>query len=189
MTILTAPKDTLTDGVVELRLPSPEAGDVATIDRYVEDQQLDGGWLPDVPLISGEQLVTDWLDCWNGQPSDDGVTFTFVVNVPEEPRFIGVVGVAEGDDGAFDLTCGTAPGWRGRGLASRATRLAADWLARQPSVRTVETLIDEGQRACERVAVKAGFVLADTVSRADPDAGDTVQLRYIMEQAPASESS
>ncbi len=181
--------DTLTDGVVELRLPSPAAGDIATINRYVEDEQLDGGWLPDVPLISGEQLVTDWLDIWNGQPSRDDPSFTFVVTVPEEPRFVGVVGVAEGYDRAFDLTYGTAPTWRRRGLASRATRLAADWVAKQPSVRTVETLIDEGQRACERVAVNAGFVLADTMTRTDLGSGNTVQLRYIMQRGPIPESS
>jgi RimJ/RimL family protein N-acetyltransferase len=179
MTILKAPASPLTDGVVELRLPSPDAGDIATINRYVEDEQLDGGWLPDVPLVTGEQLVTDWLDCWNGRRSR-GAAFTFVVTVPEEPGFIGVVGVAEGDDGAFEMTYGTAPGWRGRGLASRATRLAAQWVAKQPGVRTVETLIGQDQRASERVAVNAGFVLADTMTRSGPVTGQTVQLRYIM---------
>ena len=187
MTILTAPAGTLTDGVVELRLPSPDAGDIATINQYVEDDQLDGGWLPDVPLVSGERLVKDWLDCWNGR--DSSATFTFVVTVPDEPRFIGVVGIAERDDGAFELSYGTAPDWRGRGLASRATRLAAQWVAKQPSVRTVEVLIDEGQRASERVAVNAGFALADTIPRSDPDTGKTVQLRYIMDRPAATKSS
>jgi hypothetical protein len=49
MTILKAPAGTLTDGVVELRLPSPEVGDITTINRYVEDEQLEGGWLPGCP--------------------------------------------------------------------------------------------------------------------------------------------
>ena len=181
MTILKAPARALTDGVVELRLPSPDAGDVATINQYVEDEQLQGGWLPDVPLVTGEQLVKDWLDCWNGRPSRDA-TFTFVVTVPDDPRFIGVVGIAEGDDEAFEMTYGTAPSWRGRGLASHATRLAAQWVAKQPGVRTVETLIGQDQRAAERVAVNAGFVLADTINRTDPGTGETVQLRYIMDR-------
>jgi len=181
MTILKAPAGTLTDGVVELRLPSPDAGDVATINRYVEDGQLQGGWLPEVPLVTGEQLVNDWLDCWNGRSSRDA-TFTFVVTVPHDPRFIGVVGIAEHDDGAFEMTYGTAPSWRGAGMASRATRLAAQWVAHQPGVRTVETLIDQGQSASERVAVNAGFVLADTMTRSDPVTGETVQLRYIMDR-------
>lgn len=181
MTILKAPAGTLTDGVVELRLPSPDAGDVATINQYVENEQLQGGWLPDVPLVTGEQLVKDWLDCWNGR-SSRSATFTFVVTVPHDPRFIGVVGIAERDDGAFEMTYGTAPNWRGGGLASRATRLAAQWVAKQPGVRSVETLIQQGQRASERVAANAGFVLADTMAGSDPVSGQTVQLRYIMDR-------
>jgi RimJ/RimL family protein N-acetyltransferase len=184
-----APAGTLTDGVVELRLPSPDAGDIATINQYVEDEQLDGGWLPDVPLVTGERLVKDWLDCWDGRPSGSGAAFTFVVAVPDEPRFIGVVGIAVRDDAAFELSYGTAPDWRGRGLASRATRLAAQWVAGQPGVRTVEVLIDQDQRASERVAVNAGFVLADTITRADPGAGEAVQLRYIMDRPAAARSS
>jgi RimJ/RimL family protein N-acetyltransferase len=134
---------------------------------------------PNRSSSTGEQLLKDWLDCWNGRRSR-GAAFTFVVTVPEEPGFIGVVGIAEGDDGAFEMTYGTAPGWRGRGLASRATRLAAQWVAKQPGVRTVETLIGQDQRASERVAVNAGFVLADTMTRSGPVTGQTVQLRYIM---------
>lgn len=180
MTVLKAPAGTLTDGVVELRLPSPDAGDVAAIRQYVANEQLAGGWLPDVPIVSGEQLVEDWLDCWNGRHYRDGDIFTFVVSIPEEPKFVGIVGVAEHDDGAFEMSYGTAPAWRGRGLASRATRLASQWVAQQPGVRTVETLIEQGDRASERVAVKAGFVLADTMERSDLASGPTVQLRYIM---------
>ena len=176
MTMLKAPSGTLTEGVVDVRLPSQDAGDIATANRYVEDEQLDGGWLPHVPLVTGDELVQDWLDCWNGDPSRPGATFTLVVNVPEEPRFIGVVGVAEGDDGAFEMSYGTAPRRRGQ------------WVARQPGVRTVETLIDEGQRASERVAVNAGFVLADTMAPSDAGTDDTVQLRYVMNQPGAARS-
>jgi RimJ/RimL family protein N-acetyltransferase len=185
MTVLTAPAGTLTDGVVALRLPSPDAGDITTIDTYVEDDQLDGGWLPEVPLVTGQQLVTDWLDAWAGRQSRNGLAF--VVTVADEPGFVGVVGMAEHDDGAFDIDYGTAPGWRGRGLASRATRLAARWTARQPSVHTVEVLIDPGQRACERVAVNAGFVLDEEMNRSDPGTGETAELRYILERPAAAE--
>jgi RimJ/RimL family protein N-acetyltransferase len=184
MTILTAPVSTLTDGVVELRLPSLQAGDIETINRYVEDEQLDGGWLPDIPLVPAQRLVADWLDGWAGHQSHNGPAF--VVTVPDEPRFIGVVGVAERDEGAIEMFYGTAPGWRGRGLASRATRLAAEWVARQPSVHTVEARIDQAARASERVAVNAGFVLADTMTHSDPGTGETVELRYVMGRPTAT---
>jgi RimJ/RimL family protein N-acetyltransferase len=182
MTILTAPAGALDDGMVSLRLPSPDAGDIATIERYVEDDQLDGGWLPDVPLVSGQQLVADWIDGWAGRHSRNGPAF--VVTVQDEPGFVGVVGLPEGDDAAIQMFYGTAPGRRGQGLASRATRLASRWVSGQPGVRTVEALIDQSQRASERVAVNAGFVLSDTMVQSDPGTGDTVVLRYIMDRAP-----
>ncbi len=184
MTILTAPPGALTDGVVELRLPSPDAGDIETIIGYIEHQQLDGGWLPDIPLVSAQRLVADWLDGWAGHHSHNGPAF--VVTVRDEPRFIGVVGVAEHDDGAIEMFYGTAPGRRGQGLASRATRLAAEWAARQPSVRTVEARIDQGDRAGERVAVNAGFTLADTMTHSDAGTGETVEMRYIMDRPTAT---
>ena len=81
MTILTAPVGRLADHVVTLRLPSPDAGDVATVDNYIQEEQLDGGWLPDVPLVTGQQLVADWLDGWAGHPSRNGPAF--VVTVPQ----------------------------------------------------------------------------------------------------------
>jgi RimJ/RimL family protein N-acetyltransferase len=186
MTLLTPPAGLLTDGVVELRLPSPEAGDITAINQYADDEQLDGGWLPDIPLVPAQRLVADWLDGWASHRSHNGPAF--VVTVPDEPRFVGVVGVAERDDGAVEMFYGTAPGWRGRGLASRATRLAAQWAARQPGVHTVEARIDEGDRAGERVAVNAGLVLAETITHSDPDAGNTVQMRYIMDRPAANQS-
>ncbi len=184
MTILTAPAGTLTDGVVELRLPSADAGDIETINGYIAHEQLDGGWLPDIPLVPAQRVVADWLDGWAGHHSHNGPAF--VVTVPDEPGFIGVVGVAEHDDGAIEMFYGTAPGWRRRGLASRATRLAAEWAARQPSVHTVEARIDQGDRASERVAVKAGFTLAETMTHSDPDGAETVEMRYIMDQPAAT---
>jgi RimJ/RimL family protein N-acetyltransferase len=180
MTILTAPAVALTDGAVELRLPSADAGDIETINGYIENEQLDGGWLPDIPLVSAQRLVADWLDGWAGRHSHNGPAF--VVTVPDEPQFIGVVGVPEHHDGAIEMFYGTAPGWRGRGLASRATRLAAEWAARQPSVHTVEARIDQADRASERVAVNAGFTLADTMTHSDPGTGETVEMRYIMDR-------
>ena len=158
MAILAAPAGTLADHVVTLRLPSPDAGDVTTVDNYVQEKQLEGGWLPEVPLVTAQELVTDWLDAWAGRPSRHGPAF--VVTIAEHPRFIGVVGVTKHDDEAVGISYGTAPRWRRRGLASHAVRLAAQWAASQPGVHRVEARISEGDRASERVAVKAGFELA-----------------------------
>jgi hypothetical protein len=64
MTNLAAPAQPLTDGVVTLRLPSVAAGDVGAVLSYIEQEQLDGGWLPEIPLVSAEQAIGGWLDAW-----------------------------------------------------------------------------------------------------------------------------
>ena len=68
MTHFTAPTQPLTDGVVTLRLPSPAAGDIDAVRAYIDQEQLDGGWLPEVPLVTAEQAIGDWLDAWAGRP-------------------------------------------------------------------------------------------------------------------------
>lgn len=178
MAILAAPAGTLADHVVTLRLPSPDAGDVTTVASYVHDEQLEGGWLPDVPLVTAQELVTDWLEAWAGRPSRTGPAF--VVTVAEHPRFIGVVSMAKHDDEAVGISYGIAPRWRGRGLASHAARLAALWASCQPDVNRVEARISQGDRASERVAVNAGFELADPVPPTMGTGQPEADLLYVL---------
>src|SRR6266567_5791915 len=105
-----------------------------TVISYTEQEQLDGGWLPEIPLVTAEQAVADWLDAWAGRPSRNGPTF--VITVPGEPRFIGIVRLGDSDsgEGIVGMIYGSAPRWRGRGMASRAVRLAALWALSLPGV-------------------------------------------------------
>lgn len=180
MTHFTAPSQPLTDGVVTLRLPSATAGDTDALLSYIEQEQLDGGWLPEIPLVSAEQAIGDWVDAWAARPSRNGPTF--VVTVPAEPRFIGIVGMVDRGEGIVEMIYGIAPGWRGHGLASRAVRLAANWVASQPGVRTVEVRIDQDMIDSQHVAANAGFVAAGTVTQFVPCTGETYEdLRYVLE--------
>jgi len=168
MTILTAPVGRLADHIVTLRLPSPDAGDVATVDNYIQQEQLGGGWLPDVPLVTGRQLVADWLDGWAGRPSHNGPAF--VVTVPQHSRFIGVVGMNERDDGNVEISYGIAPRWRGRGLATHAAFLCSQWIASQPGVhRSGWVVVADGQLAVGQADLDHGAVAGVP---GDPGAGD-----------------
>jgi RimJ/RimL family protein N-acetyltransferase len=186
MTYFTAPAQPLTDGVVTLRLPSAEAGDVEAALGYIEQEQLDGGWLPEIPLVSAEQAIGDWLAAWTNRTSRNGPTF--VVTVPQEPWFVGIVGMVDRGEGIVELIYGIAPRWRGRGLASRAVQLAARWAASQPGVTTVELRIDRDMTECQHVAVNAGFVVAGTITQFVPGTGETFEdLRYVLTQPVRSE--
>ncbi len=185
MTQFTAPARPLTDGVVRLRLPSPAAGDIDAVRGYITQDQLDGGWLPEIPLVSAEQAIGDWLDAWAGRASRNGLMF--VVTVPEEPRFIGIVGLKDRGEGVVEMIYGIAPRWRGHGLASRAARLAAHWALSLPGVTAVELRIGHDHTASQHVATNAGFAVAGTVTQFVPGTGKTFKdLRYVLEQQPAA---
>lgn len=181
MTHFTAPAQPLTDGIVTLRLPSVGAGDVDTIASYIDREQLDGGWLPEIPLVPAEQAVGDWVDAWAGRPSRNGPTF--VVTVAGVPQFVGIVGLGDRGGGIVEMIYGTAPRWRGQRFASRAVGLAARWALSQPGVTAVELRIDKDMMASQHVASNAGFVLAGTVTQFVPGTGETFEdLRYILVQ-------
>ena len=185
MTHFTAPAQPLTDGVVTLRLPSAAAGDIGAARGYIDQQQLDGGWLPEIPLVTAAQAIGDWLDAWAGRPARNGPTF--VVTIPEAPRFIGIVGLADRGEGLVEMIFGIAPRWRRRGLASRAVRLAARWALSLPGVTAIELRIDQDMPACQHVAQNAGFTMAGTVTQFVHGTGETFEdLRYILGQQPGS---
>jgi RimJ/RimL family protein N-acetyltransferase len=183
MTHLTAPTEPLTDGVVALRLPSATAGDIEAVRGYVDQQQLDGGWLPGIPLFTAERAIDDWLDAWAGRPSHNGPTF--VVTIAEESRFVGIVALKDRGEEIVEVIVGIAPRWRRHGLASRAIRLAGHWALSLPGVTTIELRIDPEMLICQHVAVNAGFTVAGTVIQFVPGTGETFEdLRYVLRQQP-----
>ena len=106
--------------------------------------------------------------------------------VPQHSRFIGVIGMNERGDGTVEISYGIAPRWRRRGLATHAARLSSQWIASQPGVHRVEARIGQGDRAGERVAVKAGFELATAV-RPIPGTGQVPDdLLYVLGQGGLS---
>jgi RimJ/RimL family protein N-acetyltransferase len=172
MTNFAEPTQPLTDGVVTLRLPSADAGDAEVIRGYIDDEQLEGGWLPEIPLVSPEEAVRRWRH--------DGPEL--VLTVADQQRFIGVVGFLDRGAGTIEMTYGIAPRWRGRGLASRAARLGARWAAGVPGVTAVELRISQDHLASQHVAANAGFVRAGTVTQFVPGTGETfVDLRYLLD--------
>jgi RimJ/RimL family protein N-acetyltransferase len=188
MTHFTAPAHPLTDGLVTLWLPSPAAGDIDAVRGYIDQEQLDGGWLPEIPLVSAEQAIGDWLDAWTGRPARNGPTF--VVTVSGEPRFVGIVGLKDPDARVVEMIFGIAPRWRGRGLASRAVGLAARWALSLPGVTAVELRIDQDMLTCQHVAENAGFAVAGTVTQFVPRTGETFEdLRYVLGQQEAAPES
>ncbi|WP_328664807.1 GNAT family N-acetyltransferase [Streptomyces sp. NBC_00328] len=64
------------------------------------------------------------------------------------------------DDRDVELAYGVGAAYRGRGLATRAVRLAVDFAHRRVGGRRVVLCIEDGNTASEAVAKATGFVLA-----------------------------
>jgi len=158
------PKRTLTDGVVAMRMPSAE--DTAAIMGYAAlSGGLDGGWLPlcfPASDADARWVIEDWLAGWAGRRSHNGPAL--MLSLYGSPEMVGLVGFGLRDDpGVVELVYGVAPGWRGRGLATRAAQLAARWLMSVPAVNEVELRIGSEHLESQRVATNAGFVAIGTV--------------------------
>ncbi len=179
---LAPPDRVLGDGVVSLRVPSFR--DARAILGYAQAEGgLDGTWLPSLapgaPKTRCQWLIQDWLNGWAGQESHNGPAL--VVDLRDVPGLVGVVGFGTTGPGTVELSYGIAPAWRGRGLATRAARLAARWLVEERGVREVELRIGRRNLASRRVAVKAGFRPAGRVRSPVEATGDVYEdLRYVV---------
>jgi hypothetical protein len=56
------------------------------------DEQLNGSWLPEIPLIPTQQAIQNWSDEWSGRPSRARCSWS---PPRRESWFIGIVGFAD----------------------------------------------------------------------------------------------
>jgi hypothetical protein len=61
------------------------------------DEQLNGSWLPEIPLRPAQQAIQNWSDEWSGRPSRARRSWS-----PQrrESRFIGIVGFVDRGKGS-----------------------------------------------------------------------------------------
>jgi RimJ/RimL family protein N-acetyltransferase len=79
-----------------------------------------------------------------------------------------------------ELGYGLRPGWRGRGLTTRAVRLVADWAFSRAGIARLEIGTATGNVASQRVAERAGFQREGVARLRLPtsDGGRTDEVRF-----------
>jgi RimJ/RimL family protein N-acetyltransferase len=93
-----------------------------------------------------------------------GPIFTFAVRLLAEDTLVGTIDVQLRQDAyrpdQANLAYGLYPTWRGRGFATRAVRLALEFLRPEATVHSALIRANPGNVASAAVAVRAGFKLA-----------------------------
>lgn len=148
----------ISDGLVVLRLPA--AADVERLAYYGSDEALlEGIWVSGGGPRAADPLVwaAERLDEFNAGWTNEGGIHGGALVIDAERPFVGLVYFGPVAAGVVELSYGIAPPYRGRGLATRAARLAAKWALDKGGYSRVELRIPESHIASRRVAEKGGF--------------------------------
>ena len=161
---------TLTDGEVTLRpwrdedVSQAVAGHDALIAHWF-------GWPEDG--VTPERMLTAIRD-WRATYAADRSVVGFAVE--DADGLAGSVDIRQREKGVGELSWALFEGRRGRGLATRAVRLLADWALSESGkgglgYSRVEAKVEPGNEASLRVATRAGL-RREGVRRVEPGTGD-----------------
>ena len=164
----------LSDGVVRLR--RFRAGDVAAIARACDDET-SARFLPGLPSPYTEADAERYLEGCDRLWSE-GSRFPFAVVDAASGELLGAIDVRPAGGGS-DVGYWVAPWARGRGVATRALRLAVEHAFRDLGAAELELETHVANVASQRVAEAAGFRRVATVEAEVPFRdGTTDRYRY-----------
>ena len=148
---LQPPDPPLSDGVVTLReWALDDARDVTVACRDPEIVR----WTSEIPEDYTEEHARSWIastaDGWAKGAAELAITEA------RTGALAGAIGLFVREPWIAEIGYWTAARFRGRGLATRALSLIADWAAGLGFVR-LQLLVLPGNEASARVAAKAGF--------------------------------
>jgi RimJ/RimL family protein N-acetyltransferase len=149
------PSPPLSDGVVTLR-PWQER-DVAAIVSACSDDEL-AWWLDQVPQPYGEGDARTYV-AMTRRGWKDGTHATFAVTDAQSADVLGSVGLhwLDPDEGVAEVGYWVRREARGRGIATRGTRLAARWALESCATKRLQLRADTRNVASQHVAESAGF--------------------------------
>jgi RimJ/RimL family protein N-acetyltransferase len=133
----------------DLLLRPPAEADVPAVTAACQDEEL-VRFLPRFPSPYREEDARDWIASCNTGESRD-----FLIVDAAGGDLLGAIGVRLGEIGAIGYWI--AKDARGRGIATRATRLLSRWALGEGGVQRLQLTTDPNNIASQRVAEKAGF--------------------------------
>jgi RimJ/RimL family protein N-acetyltransferase len=172
--MLRYPDPPLSDGVITLRAKT--RADVEALVAACQDPEIPR-WTR-VPVPYRREDALGWLAA-SELELDAGLAIHWLA-VDEEDRPLASVGLMEIDRarGTGEIGYWVAREARGRGVATRAVRLVADWSFSELGLATVEIVVHEDNAPSLAVARAAGF--AETGERRVPPREGLPEGRYVI---------
>jgi RimJ/RimL family protein N-acetyltransferase len=153
---LAPPEPPLADEVVALR--PWRADDAPVVVAALDGDPEIARWLDQVPQPYGLDQAREYLAaCRRGW--EEGAGASFAVLDAAGDHALGSLGIRLADlpDGVAEAGYWTARDARGRGVATRALRLAARWILGHEGIERLQLRTDALNVGSQRVAEKAGF--------------------------------
>jgi RimJ/RimL family protein N-acetyltransferase len=145
---LPRPERPLTDGVVALRAWRQD--DIPAVVRICQDPEI--ARFTRVPSPYTEQDARDYLE----RHEEEELGFA-IVDAEDADDVLGSIGLRDDGESRGELGYLVAAHARGRGVASRAMRLLAEWALRDVGLARVQLYVRIDNVASQRAAEKAGF--------------------------------
>ena len=142
----------LLDGEVALRRWTLD--DVSAVTAACQDPEIQH-WIPLIPRPYTEEHAREFLQR-EGDSWDAGTSYNFAVTVVG--RVVGSMAVRVNQFKTGHIGYWTERGERGRGVTTRALRLACRWSFEQLELGRLELVTDPDNVASQRVAEKVGFI-------------------------------
>jgi RimJ/RimL family protein N-acetyltransferase len=149
-TVFSGPIPTLTDGPLTLRSPQPD--DVDAIIEYSSDPEMARWTSAPRPFTRAD------AEAWQNRAATgwtSGGRHQFAVDL--DGRMIGAVTLIPRGAGLAEIGYGLTAGYRGRGLMSKALRLALAWGFGEAGIDVVHWQAQVGNWASRRAAWAVGF--------------------------------
>jgi RimJ/RimL family protein N-acetyltransferase/DNA-binding CsgD family transcriptional regulator len=150
----------LSDGVVVLRPPRAEDADDITLGCQDPQAQL---WTT-VPVPYARSDAEEWLGA-HATPEQWWQTPVWAVTTAPSDRWSGSIGLRPDGAGGAEIGYMIAPWARGRGMATRAIRLACTWGFSTLGLGVITWYAYVGNEVSRRAARNVGFRIPDVVLR------------------------
>jgi RimJ/RimL family protein N-acetyltransferase len=153
---LSPPDPPLRDADVALRPWRLE--DAAAMRAAIDGDEAIASWLEQIPQPYGEADARAYLESVAAGWAD-GTSAAFAIVDARTGELLGSLGIRieEPEQGNAEVGYWVARGARGRGVASRALRLASRWALREGGLERLQLRAEVRNEPSQRVAEKAGF--------------------------------